>query len=208
MESLMQQIQAADAAKPNFRSLSLQRYISSLPTEQPITRIPQQRMSSFNESDQTMVIRRAKRPQRTSDIFNMNTAGAPRNEPHFGRETNIRMTSFTETPDYMKFHSMPAQPKMVPIPAVPTTQPSFSNNEYSRQTFNDFKPYIANQNLYSHVITGTQKPIVSIAPQVTAFNGSPNFLQHHGLQQREATNYSFISTQPNPTAPVSQIQTT
>ncbi|XP_054167131.1 uncharacterized protein LOC128964535 [Oppia nitens] len=198
MESLMQQIQAAEAAnKPCFRSLSLQRYMASLPTDQTYNNIPHQRMSSFNENDQTIVIRRAKRPQRTSNIFTNNVGNNSNGQQLYGRETNLRMTSFTENNDYMKFHSMPAQPKMVAIPSVPTSQTPFSNNEYSRQTFNDFKPYIANQNLYSHVITGTQKPVVSIAPQVMSTNGNSNFLQQ-SQQQREPTNYSFISSHTNP----------
>ena len=196
MESVMAQIVAADAAKPCFRSLSLQRYMSSLPTERP-NHIISQRMSSFNECDHNMVIRR---PKRTSDIFNTKSTGT-------ARGTHLRMTSFTDTPDYMKFHSMPAQPKMVPIPTVPTTQTMFSSNEYSRQTFNDMKPLIANQNLYSHVITGTQRPVVSIAPQVMTINGNPNFLQQN-QEQRETSNYSFITSQCNSNAPASGVQMT
>ena len=198
MESVMAQLaQAAEAAKPSFRSLSLQRYMSSLPTDKTNHSIPH-RMSSFNENDHNMVIRRAKRPQRTSDIFNTNGTA---------RGNHLRMTSFTETPDYMRFHSMPSQPKMVPIPTVPTTQTLLAKNEYSRQTFNDFKPFIANENLYSHVITGTQKPVVSIAPQMMTINGNPNFLQQN-QEQRGASNYSFITSQCNPNAPASGVHMT
>jgi len=207
MESLMQQIQAAAAAKPCFRSLSLQRYMSSLPTEQnhKITYAPQPRVQfnstmSYETPENTMVIRRAKIPRRTSDIFNMNSTA--KNEPYFGRETNLRMTSFTETPDYMKFHSMPSQPKMVPIPPVPVPHSTLDSN--SRQTFNDFKLYTQNQNLYSHA-SAIQKPIVSIAPHVMTINGSPNLFDQN-QQQRESTNYSFISSGCNPEA--SEVQTT
>jgi hypothetical protein len=208
MESLMQQIQAAAAAKPCFRSLSLQRYMSSLPTEQnhrfiynQQQRMPSNGAMSFETSDNTMVIRRTKRPQRTSDIFNTNSMCNAKNEPYFGRETNLRMTSFTENPEYMKFHSMPTQPKMVAIPSIP--QSSLINHEISRKTINDFKLYSQNQNLYSHM-NAVHKPIVSIAPQVMAINGSPNFLDQSS--QRESVNYSFISSGCDPQ--VSEVQTT
>ena len=203
MESVMAQIQAADAAnKPCFRSLSLQRYMSSLPPPPPqhqhqqqqqqmpqqnINTIPQ-RMSSFTEAD-TRVIRRSKHPRRTSDIFNTK-------DQIFSRGAHMRMTSFGESAEYMRFHSMPAQPKMVPIPTVPptATMTNFNNSDYgqTRHTFNETKPYIANQNLYSHVITGTQKPVVSIAPQVMPVNGH-NFLQQN-QEQRPTANYSFGSS--------------
>lgn len=209
MESVMAQIQAADAAnKPCFRSLSLQRYISSLPPQQQIPQstintIPQ-RMSSFTEAD-TRVIRRSKTPRRTSDIFNTK-------EQIFSRGAHIRMTSFSESQDYMRYHSMPAQPKMVPIPTVPPTATvtNFNNNSdygQSRQTMADFKPYIGNQNLYSHVITGSQKPVVSIAPQVMPINGGHNFLQQN-QEQRPTANYSFISSQSESSGAMSAAPTT
>lgn len=212
MESLLHRnlllAEAAAAAKPCFRSLSLQRYMSSLPTEQNHNKnyVPMHGILNqmpFETTDNTMVIRRTKRPQRTSDIFNTNNTNTAKNELNFGRETNLRMTSFTENPGYMKFHSMPCQPKMVQIPSVPIPQSTLNSHVVTRQTFNDFKLYTQNQNLYSQVNT-VQKPIVSIAPQVMPINGSPNFLDQS--QARESANYSFISSGCDPV--VSEAHTT
>lgn len=188
--------------QPAWKSMSLQRYMSSLPSEQihtgmvyaqppiapevPISRHETNFAPIYEAQESTMVIRRAKRPQTTSDMSGEIESNNCANQmDQFGRVTNIRMTTFADNPDFFKTNSLPCSPKIVPLPPTSTIPHNYSH--YLRQ-MNGQEPTYGQFPMPQ--LSSSPKPVVSIAPtqqcqssnggiiatpQMNGFNSQPTY---------------------------------
>lgn len=173
MEGMVQQIQSMAMPNPCFKSLSLQRYISSMTGRS----IPQSSNESHSDGQplNSMVIRRMK-PVSVSDQIHVPetttaTATATASDQYFGRSSNLRMTSFIDK-DYYRTNSLPYGVKMSP----------FGNNQYSNRITSTLPN--PNQNFQKQM---QYKPGVCMPPQYSLnANLYHNNRSHNDLQRRSS----------------------
>jgi hypothetical protein len=135
----------------------------------------------IEEADETMVIRRAKRPQ--TELINCSSNGGSNYGVFSSRATNMRMTSFTENSEaetFMRNNAMPFPPQPRSLFESDSLRSTPVNMEHAYGSYGTYG-----------VVTCQQhqpiKPVVSIAP--TQLPPYPSL----NVEERDSANYSIGS---------------